>query len=499
MNRRTFLEGCGLGLATAWGLDGAAAEGQDQPGSHRPNILWLIAEDLSPDLACYGTRAVRTPNLDRLAGEGVRYTQAFASGPVCSAIRSGLMTGMYQTSIGAHNHRSHRSDGYTLPAPVELITQYFRRAGYFTCNAAGLSFDRKGKTDWNFDPGAEPFDGTDWRQRQPGQPFFAQINFSLTHRAFQRDPERPIDPSQVDIPPYYPDHPLTRRDWADYLESLQVLDRQVGRALARLAEDGLAENTLVFFFGDHGRCHVRGKQWLYEGGIRVPLLIRWPGHLEAGRVCDDLVSSIDFGPTCLHLAGIPVPQHMQGRPFLGVGAAKRHSIFAARDRCDETDDRIRCVRTARYKYIRNFHPERPYTQFNASQTRPSPVLTLMQVLHKQGKLTPAQTRFMAPQRPPEELYDLHADPYEIHNLAEDPDHEAVLKDLRRWLDRWIVETDDQGRVPEPREIREHWDREAVERYARAMADRGLSAGVSDGEYLHWWEKHLLGKSNTEQN
>ena len=492
MNRRRFMQACGASLATvASGPVCRAAERRATPSTERrPNILWLIAEDLSPDLACYGNRVVHTPNLDHLAADGVRYTHAFASGPVCSAIRSGLMTGMYQTAIGAHNHRSHRGDGYTLPVPVELVTQYFRRAGYFTCNAAGLNFNRRGKTDWNFDPGVEPFDGTDWRQREPGQPFFAQINFSLTHRTFKRDKERPIDPAKVQIPPYYPDHPLTRRDWADYLESLQVLDRQVAAALARLDEDGLAGNTIVFFFGDHGRCHVRGKQWLYEGGIRIPLLVRWPGHLPGGSVSNGLVSSIDFAPTAMHLAGIEIPGHMQGRPFL-PGVSNRDCVFAARDRCDETDDRIRCVRTGRYKYIRNFHPGRPYLQFNAYKKNQYPVLTLMQVLHKQGKLTEAQQHFMASHRPAEELYDLQADPHEIRNLADDPRHRKVLEDLRRRLDRWIVETSDHGRTPESAQVRDQWDRTMAGQYAAWMKNKGLSPEVSDEEYLTWWEKRLL--------
>jgi len=509
MNRRRFLQTCGAGLAAVASNCGGAADRAANPGdgdlgqprrassgpglSSRPNILWLIAEDLSPDLACYGNRVVHTPNLDRLAGQGIRYSQAFITGPVCSAARSGLMTGMYQTTIGAHNHRSHRGDGYRLPAPVELITQYFRRAGYFTSNAAGLNFNRRGKTDWNFDPGCVPFDGTDWRQRKPGQPFFAQVNFSLTHRVFKRDKERPIDPAKVQIPPYYPDHPITRRDWADYLESLQILDRQVGQVLDRLDEDGLADNTIVFFFGDHGRCHVRGKQWLYEGGIRIPLLVRWPGRIAAGQVRDDLVSSIDFAATCLHLAQIDVPGHMQGQPFLGPGAVKRDCIFAARDRCDETDDRIRCVRTGRYKYIRNFHPELPYLQFNAYKKRQYPVLTLMEVLYKQGKLTPAQSAFMASHRPPEELYDLESDPYEIHNLAADPKHRKMLEQLRQRLDRWILETDDKGRIPESAEVRDYWDREAGRRYARAMKARGLSPDISDEAYLAWWAKQLLSR------
>lgn len=498
--RRTFLKSTGAGLAGHW-LTGhasaeeagaeAAAMGAD--GSDRPNILWLISEDTSPDLACYGTPEVRTPHLDRFAQQGARYTNAFATCPVCSPSRSAFMTGMFQTTIGAHNHRSHRGDGYTLPEPVEVITAYFRRAGYFTANVKTPAPGVRGtcKTDWNFQPKGKPFDGNDWSQRTPGQPFFAQVNFSLTHRDFVRDKQRPIDPTKVRIPPYYPDHPITRRDWADYLESLQVLDRQIGKVLERLDREGLADNTIVFYFGDHGRPHVRGKQWLYEGGIRVPLIVRWPGHIQPGTVSDDLVSLIDLAPTCIHAVGIKPPHHLQGNIFLGSRARKQEHIFAARDRCDETVDRIRCVRTKRWKLIRNYYPDRPYMQFNAYKHRQYPVLTLLEVLHKQGKLTPEQARFMASTRPKEELYDLKSDPYELHNLCEAPEAKPMLERLRGALDRWIEETHDKGAIPESKETLAPHRTHARERKARMLKRRGLPPDASPERYLRYWEKRLL--------
>ena len=283
LDRRDFMKfvgagaaGLSLGCMTQSSVLGAGMYGK------RPNIVWIMAEDISPDLGCYGTPEVKTPNIDRLASEGIRYTNAFVTGPVCSASRSGMITGMYQTSIGAHNHRSHRSDGYTLPEPVKLITDYLRKAGYYTTN--------NGKTDFNFKTDGKPFDGKDWKGRKPGQPFFSQITFGVTHRTFKRDKENPIDPDKVKVPPYYPDTKLTRRDWADYLESIQILDGQVEQLLKRLADEGLADNTVVILIGDHGRCHVRGKQWLYDGGIHIPLIIRWPGVLKAAQVCKDMVS-----------------------------------------------------------------------------------------------------------------------------------------------------------------------------------------------------------------
>jgi N-sulfoglucosamine sulfohydrolase len=496
-NRRHFIRAAGL-VATvlaALGSTASASDATGKPGG-KLNILWLIAEDLSPDLACYGTPVVETPNLDRLASQGARYSNAFAAAPVCSPARSAMMTGMYQTAIGAHNHRSHRKDGYRLPKPVEVITEYFRRAGYFTANVRTAAPGVRGtcKTDFNFTPARKPFDGTDWSQRKDGQPFFAQINFKLTHRTFVRDKQNPIDPEKVQIPPYYPDHPITRRDWADYLESLQVLDRQVGKVLERLSREGLTDNTLVIFFGDHGRPHVRGKQWLYEGGIRVPMIVRWPEHVTPGTVVDDLVSLIDLAPTCMAAAGIGPPAHLQGNVFLGPGAKKRKYVFAARDRCDETVDRIRCVRTQRYKYIRNYYPERPYTQFNAYKFRQYPVLTLMQVLHEQGKLTPDQAKFMAVTRPKEELYDLKQDPHELRNLCDRPEAQPALTELRKALDEWIKKTHDMGATPEPKAVLSDADALAATKRDSRFKQRGLPENCTPQQYLEYWEKKLLKES-----
>lgn len=503
MKRRDFLKtvACGSAAAVLSGCAPVTTKKKSTrhgflrgatPPKDLPNILWLISEDTCPDLGCYGERQVRTPNLDKLAGEGAIFTNAFTTAPVCSASRSAFMTGMYQTSIGAHNHRSHRNDKHMIPPPAMLLTEYFRRAGYFRCNCAGLNYKQAGKTDWNFMTMAHPFDGTDWSQRKTGQPFFAQINFSLTHRDFRRDKKNPIDPEKVELPPYYPDHPLARRDWANYLESIQLLDTEIGVALRWLEKEGVAENTIVMYFGDNGRPHVRDKQWLYEGGIHVPMMIRWPGHLEPGMVVDDLVSAVDFGPTFLSMAELPAPKTMQGRVFVNVGKKRQKYVFAARDRCDGTVDRIRCVRSVRYKYIRNYHPEQPYTQFNAYKKLQYPMLTLMEVLHQQGRLTPGQERFMAATRPKEELYDLQEDPHELHNLGEDPKSAKILKEHRAKLDEWIQATNDAGEKPEEPEALAYWQEEMRKSYVQQMTDRGLSPDISNEEYLKWWEKRLLG-------
>ncbi|MEF8788264.1 MAG: sulfatase [Planctomycetota bacterium] len=424
---------------------------QGQQKADRPNILWLDAEDLSPDLGCYGRSLVHTPNLDRLARQGVRYERAFVPCPVCSPSRSAFATGMYPTSIGAHHHRSNRDTPLSelTKKPVRVITQYLQEAGYFTVNGAALSGGRKGKLDYNFDVNFdEAFDGTQWSEREPGQPFFAELHFHETHRGFKADGKRPIDPESIELPPYHPDRPLTRADWALYLETVQHLDRRVGRVLQKLEDAGIADNTAVFFTGDHGRPMVWGKQWLKDSGIQIPLIVRWPGRLDGGEVIEGMVSTLDLAPTWLDIAGAQKPDHLQGRSLLDEDYDGREYIFASRDRCDATYDRIRCVRTRRYKYIRNFYPWRPYAQFNEYKMRTDPLITLLPHLHEKGELEPAEAQFMQPNRPPEELYDLSEDPHEVRNLADSPDHEGVLKKLRQELNDWMCRTGDRGRVPE---------------------------------------------------
>ncbi len=426
----------------------------------RPNILWLIGEDFGPHLGFYGTKEVWTPNLDRLAQEGVSYRR-FYSGMVCSVSRSAFMTGMYATTIGAQNHRSHRDDGYKLPEGVKVLNDWLQPAGYFTANVVqlppGCDFKGTGKTDWNFNYEGKPFDSAKWADLKSHQPFYAQINFSETHRAFH-GPKK-ADPAKVEIPPYYPDHPVTRKDWAQYLDAASEMDRKVGEVLEQLKQDGLADDTIVLFMGDNGQAHVRGKQFCYEEGLLVPMIIRWPKNFpapegfKAGTKDERIIESIDLAPTMLEFAGVAKPAKMEGRVFLGAHReADREYSFGYRDRCDETVMRIRTVRDGRYRYIRNFTPETPFFAKNDYKERSYPVWNLMQELHKEGKLTPAQDFLCQPRMPEEELYDLQADPYEIHNLADSkkPEDQAELKKLRSVLEKWITETGDQGQTPEVR-------------------------------------------------
>ena len=454
-------------LLPAWAL-------ADDGPERRPNILWLVAENIDLDLGCYGEPLVRTPHLDRLAEEGVRYTRVFATSPVCAPSRSAFLTGMYATSTGTHPMRSHRDDDFRLPAGVRPMTHRLRDAGYFTANIATIGEDvvGTGKLDLNFVNEGPIYESADWSALRSHQPFFAQVNtpeveYDIYDRQSaakervewvgEREHPRIATPETVDPPPYYPDHPVTRREWARYLNSVSGLDRRIGRVLEQLRVEGLEDDTVVIFFADNGRLEPRGIHWCYDSGLHVPMIVRWPANHPAppevrpGAVDDRVISLIDLTATTLAVAGIPRPPLMQGRVFLGAEAdPPRAYAFGARDRIDETVQRIRSARDARYRYIRNFMPERPFMALNRYKEKCFPILPLMRELHAQGQLTGPPLALMAPRLPDEELYDLDADPHEIRNLidSESPEHREALARLRAALGVWITETGDLGRFPE---------------------------------------------------
>lgn len=456
-----------VGLLAVWLLSAP----EHKPAAFaRPNILWISAEDISPDLGCYGDDYARTPALDKLAGQGVRYTNAFSSAPVCAPSRSAIITGMYPTTIGSMHMRSKA----VPPAGIKAFTEYLRADGYYCTNNS--------KTDYNFEapPSNRPPDTVwdetgnkaHWRNRSDkGRPFFAVFNFTISHESQIRATPEQIagntaqltadqrhDPAKAKLPPYYPDTPQVRRDWANYADNVTAMDYQAAAVLKQLEEDGLAENTIVFFWGDHGRGLTRAKRWVYDSGIKVPLIVRWPGKLKPGTADDRLVSLMDLGPTVLSLTGVKVPQHMQGQAFLGEQQkAAREYVFAHRDRMDEAYDMMRAVRDKRFKYIKNFFPGRPYAQ-HIAYAEEMPTLMEMRRLYKEhmnalspdyGKaLNPVQLLFFRPEKPPEELYDTESDPHEINNLAASPQHQATLKKLRAVLAQWQKDTKDLGLVPE---------------------------------------------------
>ncbi len=427
----------------------------------RPNIVWIIPDDMSAHFGCYGETAIETPNVDKLAANGLKFTNAYVTAPVCSTCRSAFITGMYQTSIGAHHHRSGRGEEKIhLPDHVKLVPSLFREAGYHTSIMGWPGKKgRLGKTDYNFEWDKAVYDGADWSDRKDGQPFFAQIQtpggklrgkdaagWEKMAQSAEKTLGSRTSTEVVKLPPYYPNHPDIIQDWAAYLDSVRMTDHMVGEVIARLEKEGVLENTIVLFMTDHGISHGRGKQFMYDEGLHVPFVIAGPG-IKAGTVRDDLVEHIDIAALSLAAAGIAIPDHMQARDILAADYSPREAAFAARDRCDETVDHMRSVRTKEFKYIRNFLPERPYLQPCAYKDAKG-ILIALREWNAAGKLNEAQSLLFRETRPPEELYDVKADPHEIHNLADDPKYADKLAELRGRLDEWMVKTDDKGREPE---------------------------------------------------
>lgn len=441
-------------------LNGLGAAYAAEP-MNRPNVVWIIVDDMSANFSCYGEKLIRTPHVDQLAKEGLRFSKAFVTAPVCSPCRSALITGCYQTTIGAHHHRSGRGElKIRLPGEVVPVPVLFQQAGYYTCiGGHDANGEKLGKTDYNFEWQREMYDGNDWAGRKPGQPFFMQVqlhggkfrgqepNANWQARVIKQFGDK-IRPEDVKLPPYYPRDPVILQDWADYLDCCRWTDMEVGDVMARLEKENLLDETVVFFLTDHGISHPRGKQFLYDEGTRVPFIVRGPG-IPKGVVRDDLIEHIDLAATSLALAGIAIPNWMQGRNVLAKDYATRDAVFAARDRCDETMDRIRSVRTEKFKYIRNYLNERPLLQPCAYKDEKAIVQRLRE-LHSAKQLDDLTEELLfSEKRPAEELYDLTADPYEVHNLAADGKQNVTLDILRRKLADWEEQTDDLGRKPEP--------------------------------------------------
>uniref|UniRef100_UPI003562F245 sulfatase family protein n=1 Tax=Novipirellula sp. TaxID=2795430 RepID=UPI003562F245 len=371
-----------------------------------------------------------------------------------------FITGMYQTSIGAHHHRSGRgTEKIELPQNVTLVPKLFQDAGYHTSITGWPLNGKLGKTDYNFQWDESVYDSNDWQDRKPGQPFFAQIQtaggklrgkdasgWDKIARQAKKEFGNSTGIDAVTLPPYYPDHPDILRDWAAYLDSVRLTDAMVGEVLDRLGREGVLENTLVLFMTDHGISHARGKQFMYDEGLHVPLVIAGPG-VEPETVRDDVVEHIDIAALSLAAAGIEISNTMQAKDILASDYEPREAVFAARDRCDETVDHMRSVRTNEFKYIRNFLPNRPYLQPCAYKDAKA-ILIALREYHAVGKLNEVQELIFRDVRPAEELYDVKNDPHEIHNLAGDPANANKLKTLRDRLDRWMEETGDQGRQPE---------------------------------------------------
>ena len=432
---------------------------KDVETTRPPNIIWLVAEDISPALGCYGDQLAKTPNIDRIASQGIRFDKAYATAPICAPARSCLMTGLYATSMGTQHLRCE------IPFSNQLKTlpEYLSAAGYFTSN--------RNKTDYNFDPEDrwEHWSGSyaPWRQRQDAdQPFYSFINVGPSHEGSVNNDERYsesiseipvddlVDPQLVTVPPYYPDSDQSREVWARYYNVLQALDRTVGMVLDSLEADGLMDETIIFFFGDHGFGMPRYKRWLYNTGLHVPLVVSVPEkyqHLfstDPGGSTDQMVSFVDFPPTVLNLAGAEIPKTMEGQPFLGAAVpSPRDHIFAARDRADDMYEMSRAVMNDRHIYIRHYMPHLPYIQSGYIYSDVKFGFRTLREAMLEGSLNEEQLKMWSA-KPIEELYDLDADPQELNNVANNADYASIKNQLKKRLEHWMVEHKDFGLLPE---------------------------------------------------
>ncbi len=437
---------------------------------NRPNIVWLVAEDLSPQhLGIYGGTGGKTPYLDSLARDGVFYTHAYSTAGVCAPSRAALITGAYQTSIGGHHMRTlgmsqnaldayppgHKSYSAVIPENMKTYPEYLRMAGYYTSNNVKEDYQfRSPVTMWD-----ESSNKAHWRNRKdPNQPFFSIFNFTISHESqvwARADEPLLVDPKDVYIPPYYPDDSISRAVMARFITNAMRMDEQAGEIIRQLKEDGLYENTIIFFYGDHGDGLPYAKRELYDRGLKVPLIVKAP-FLEKGGKVEELVSFVDFGPTVLSLAGVQIPESMQGQAFLGAQKApERKYIYAARDRMDSEYDRVRAVSDGRYKYIRNYMPEKPNYQ-NIQYRLNNPLMIHLLELNEKGLLDANQARWFAKTKPEEELYDTSTDPFEFKNLAANPDYAEKLAELRAAHLKWIDDFGDLGAINEQEMVRNWW-------------------------------------------
>jgi arylsulfatase A-like enzyme len=442
-----------------------AAQNAPSPPA-RPNIVWISNEDMSPHLGVYGDAMARTPVLDRLARESIRFTRAFTTAAVCAPSRAAIITGMYQTSIGAQHMRTTEDRVPELPGPylavpphyVKAFPEYLRAAGYYTSNRA--------KTDYQFGVPFTIWDdlgaGAHWRNRpDKTQPFFSVFNLDVTHESqiFPTSPARngkPLvtNPARVVVPPYYPDTPLVREELARMYDNIADMDGQVGQILEQLDADGLTDNTIVFYWSDHGDGVPRSKRSLYDSGLHVPLMIRGPAITN--RVSGGLVSMIDLAPTVLAMAGVEIPTHLQGRVLAGTKEAPPPAfVFAARDRMDQEYDMMRSVRDERFLYIRNFAPELPYAGHIVYRNQ-SNIMQEWLRLQAERALTGPAALWMRTSRPAEELYDTMSDPHQIRNLAAEMAHRETLERMRHALTDWMARTSDQGLINEAEMIQRMW-------------------------------------------
>lgn len=449
---------------------------QKKNNDFRPNILVISCEDISPLLGCYGDSIAITPNLDKLASEGTKYTHVFSTSGVCAPARCTLITGMYPTSIGGDNMRTLGNLRYIpaaitsysiVPPPeVKCYSEFLREAGYYCTN--------NHKQDYQFVPPVTAWDESSkhatWKNRPENNPFFSIFNITVSHESriwVNKNKPLYVDPEKVTVPPYYPDNMVVRNDIARNYSNIHLMDSLVGIYLKELDDTGLSDSTIVIFFSDGGGPLPRQKGEITDAGLRVPFIVRYPDKRNAGTVNDDLISFVDFAPTFLSLVGISPPKYMQGKAFLGeyTSPEKRKYIFAARDRIGSKYDMIRTVRDKQYAYFKNYYPNKPYIiGYNPNNEKPRglydrinmPMMRNIIQLHKEHKLNKDQDSWFGT-KPPEELYDTQKDPYEMNNLASLPQYKEKLEELRHQLYKWQYNFGDMGFIPEKELIHIFWE------------------------------------------
>jgi arylsulfatase A-like enzyme len=422
-----------------------------------PNILWITSEDNSPMLGCYGDSFANTPNLDKMASQGILYENAFANAPVCAPARSTIITGIYACSMGTHNMRSR----YSIPDFIRMLPEYLRDAGYYCVNRSKTDYNIAGNDKAVWDESSKT---AHYKNRKPDQPFFCVFNHTVSHESSIHKRQEKIrhDPLEVLLPPYHPDTPEIRLDWAQYYDKVEDLDSQVGTILDELEKYGLMDNTIIFYFSDHGGILCRSKRFLYDTGVHVPMIIQFPEkfqHLAPGKPgerTDRVVSFVDLAPTVLSLANIEIPDYMQGHAFLGPQQQPPHNYaYLFRNRMDERIDMMRAVRDKNYKYIRNYMPHRIYGQHLNYLWR-SPNTRSWEKEFKAGRCNEVQSLFWQT-KPSEELYDITKDPWEVNNLAEKSEYSDVLDRMRGAAMKWTREVHDIGFLPEGEMIKRSKD------------------------------------------
>ena len=414
---------------------------QNSTAQDQPNIIWLMAEDIGLDIECYGMAAVKTPHLNKLAEQGIKFENCFVTNPICSPSRSAMMVGTHQNKINAHHHRSNRK--VPLHQDYQPFTYHLRNAGYTTILGHHGVMNKGRKTDVNFKSqkigewdGKTKFGLFDKYDtfEKTDQPFFAQIQLVATHRGDWWDEVRekskhPVDPQKVALPPYMADHPTVRLDWAKYLDQMEFIDDEVGMIMKELEEKGMAKNTIVIFIGDNGRCNIRGKGYLHDPGLHIPLIVYYPKEYEGGQIRKDVVSATDITASILNAAGVDVPDYMTGKPIFEE-KSERDYVYAARDLWDEVEEKSRAITSGDWKYIRNDKPEVPYDAHQAYLEFYRPAVHVMRTLNEQGKLNKQERFFFQKNKPKEELYDLKNDPHELNNLASQSKYQKTLKRFR---------------------------------------------------------------------